>query len=386
MPLRRPRSTNRREQVGEQVGEPLFDVEDAGRVDRLKADRSGEGERREKLGAACGRHVVGSVHAQRRRLETGTLAKRIHRDAHWHRLRQGARRRGSFREQLRHPLAIAAQEDGQPALCLRQPTPQLRQAGLRVPQILAHPIQIERVGQSSLVADGGELLAFLEHVHGSPCEGDPTPEVHDLEVRGNRLGQHADAHRAGIRVGSEQFGAGRQRRMAHAVPEVDLVGKVGPERVRRQVEPVRQGHVAQLAVEQFAQPQVGELGADAAVRRYREAVDAGPGVDGGPVGVCRHDAAGARLLDSRRGHPEIQVGSQRGVDDAVERRVAEGSPPLRRFVRARGGTGREGGGKVERWSGGWFRQVPRRRAGDAEATRCDGGEARAGEPLLEPSM
>ena len=143
-----------------------------------------------------------------------------------------------------------------------------------------------------------------------------------------------------VRTGRHEIGCGGLPVVAGAAPEVQLPGESQRRGIRGEVEAVeartRPRGVPPQSTQGSAYPRVRGLARSAHVSSsldLREEIRPG-------------DARlGSGLFDSRDGLDQIEVGDERGVDQRVERGVAEVAPPLERRVCACGLRLQEGFGK-----------------------------------------
>ena len=272
--------------------------------------------------------------------------------------------RRRFGQQFRQIVAVAAQEDGETPLRVRQPVLELRLDGLGVPQVLADAVEDRGVGEASVVAGGGDVLALQEDIDHLSADRDSPAKVDDLEVGADRLREDPDPRGPVVGLRSEILGAGGERRASGASPEVHLVGEVraqGPGRDREALRQVEAGS-------QPFQAQFLNLGAEARVRGVRQIVDPRAGLNDRPDGGPGDPGPFPGLLHAgdRGGH--IQVRVEDGVDDPVERWVGERLPPFERLMGADGRALLE----VLRQFCCRIRQFRRRRQGAAEVQECSG--------------
>ena len=153
-----------------------------------------------------------------------------------------------------------------------------------------------------------------------------------------RLGQDADARRVHVRLRGQQLGSRRERRMADAAPEVELVGEVGAQRVGGEPEPVGEREASGRVAQHVLKPQLPKLRADAGIDGHVEAVGARPRPDGRQDRGLGQAGAHPRLMHPRDRLRDVEVGGEHRVDDLVENRIGEGPPPFQRLVGARLGT------------------------------------------------
>ena len=121
-----------------------------------------KGERRQQGGPAYFDVVAGFDQSVAGRQHVGPLLQQSGRNAD-RRVAVGRLRRERLRQNGRHVFAVAAHQHGQASLRRGQLRVEARQTGLHVPQSLAHQLELQRVGQSAVVARLGEPFALQQH-------------------------------------------------------------------------------------------------------------------------------------------------------------------------------------------------------------------------------
>ena len=152
--------------------------------------------------------------------------------------------------------------------------------------------------------------------------------------------------------------------VADATPEVELVGEVGAQRVRREPQPFRQGEPLGRVAQHLLQPQLPQLRADARVDGHVEVVDAGSGPDRRQDRRLGEPSPHPRLLDPRDRPRHVEVGVQHRIDDLVKHGIGEGPPPFQGSV---GAARRIPGERVGKRPNRLRRQLGQRRIGRQRA-------------------
>ena len=328
-----------RGKVRDQIREPLLRVEEVASVRACQPDGTGQRERRKQLGPARADAVAGRVEPLARCPHVGPLEQEVRRNPAGDGIRRKLRREGVGQDRL-DILPIAAQENGQAGFGARELRLELRQPRLRVPEVLANLGQRPGIDQAAIVARRSQRLAFKQHPHRLAGQFRLAPQADDVEVRGDGLGQDADPRRVEVRLRGQILRSGGPRVVAGASPEVQLVGKIRADGIRRQVDSVRK-HETRDRIARTPQPESPNLRADPGVRR-RVGVGHGSARPHAREEVGPRDARPrASLPDARDARGEVEVGDEHGIDDGVEHRIPERRPPLQRLVRPRLKSGRE---------------------------------------------
>ena len=226
--------------------------------------------------------------------------------------------------------AEATKQDGEAPFRIHQLAFQLRQRGLRVPELLAYLIELEGGDQPAVVAGFRQRFALQKDIHGLAGERGAPAQIDDLEVRRDGCGQDPDARREVVRLGSQVFLSRRPRIVAGPAPEIEFVGEIDTQRVGRDAEPLRKLEARDTAARDFLEL-LAESGVGGGIR-----VGGGSArLDGGEEGAPRDPGLRPGLLNPRHGFGKVEIGGQHGIDHRVEHRILKGGPPLSRLVGAR---------------------------------------------------
>ena len=273
--------------------------------------------------------------------------------------------RQRFGQQFGQIVPVAAQEDGETPLRVRQPVFELGLDGLGVPQVLAYAVEERGVGEAAVVAGGGDVFALHEDIDHPSADRDSPPKVDDLEVGADRFREDPDPRGLVVGLRGEVLGAGGERGAAGASPEVHLVGEVRTQGPGRDREPLRQRE----AGGKLFQPEFLNLGAEARVRGVRQVVDPCTGRDDRPDRGPGDPRSFPGLTHPGDGCGHVQIRIEHGVDDPVERRIGKRLPPLQRLM------GADGCGSLLEVRRHFRRRIGkfgRRRQGAAEVQKCSG--------------
>ena len=192
-------------------------------------------------------------------------------------------------------------------------------------------VEFADVGQTCVVALPGGGGPFGKDFGDPAGEHLLAAQVDDFQIGGHGLGDHADPRRAVVRLGGEALGAGGQRRVAVAAPEVHLVGEVRAKAVGAQPDAIGQPNTERV-VEFHAEPQLVQLRADAGIRRRIKRVGAERGLHRRQLRGNGDLGPRPGLLHAGHGLREVQVGFERGIHDSIEDGILETAPPLERLV------------------------------------------------------